>query len=237
VSAALLSNLDLLYCGFCGRTVKTWSNSKTRRDGSRLDYYGCQIKSDRGACPQSRMIQQPELNERVLANLFRTLRKIDDLKRAWFLSQEQGDIPTELQGLDRAERTAIAQKTRLVEAVAEGLLTSSDVKAKRAEIDAALDVITTRRQSLLRQLAAPPDWDNLLQNRDDFDLLTNEEQREFLTLVLARVDIYSGHALITYRFPRHPNGDPTSRINFPPPKRPHHPSPPKKFTGNTTKKG
>ena len=220
-AVSLLSNLELVYCGFCGRTVKTWNNSKTKRDGSRVDYYGCQVKNDRHACPQSRMITQTELDERVINNIFRTMAKVDKLKQAWQISQEQGSVPTELKELDRAEQEANAQKTRLVDAVADGLLSSGDVKSKRAELETTLARISTRRQSLLSQMAAPPDWEDLLTDRADFDLLTLEEKREFITSVLTRLDVYAGHAILTYRFPRNPKGDPTSRINLDPPKRPH----------------
>lgn len=234
-AAALLSNLSLLRCGFCGHSVKTWANSKIRKDGSRYDYYGCKTKNSSGDCPQSRLIFQAELNDKVLTNIFRTLAKVDDLKRAWTLSQQQGDLPAQLKQLEREERDANTQKSRLIEAVAEGLLTAADIKDKRNKIDTTLDSIHSQRKALLGQIATPPDWDSLTLTRDDFDLLEEEEQREFLRAVLGRITIFSGHAILTYTFPRHLNGDPTARINFDPPVRRHHKSLPASFSDKPLK--
>lgn len=228
-AAALLSNLNLIYCGFCGRTAKTWANSKVRKDGWKNNYYACNSRNSRTDCPQSRMIQQDELDSKVLNNLFRTLKKVEELKAAWAISQEQGDIPTRMKQLAKEEREATIKKSRLVTAVAEGLLSGADIRGKKEEIDTILDNISRQRQTLLSLMTDPPDWDNLL-SREDFDLIDFDEQREFVTLILKRIDIYSGHAILTYQFPRNPQGDTTSRINFDPPGRLHHKSLPASFT-------
>lgn len=72
--AALLSNLDLLTCGYCGRNIRAWKNGRPRVDGTRIDYYGCRAK-DRGACKQSRMLPTHILDERVLVNLFGNIER------------------------------------------------------------------------------------------------------------------------------------------------------------------
>ncbi len=231
-AAGLLSAMNLVFCGYCGRTVKTWTNSRQRKDGSRLDYYACHSRSSRTDCPQSRMIPQPDLERRVIKHLFHTLRSGEDLKRYWALHRNGGALEKDLRQLEQQAEAEQKKKARLVEAVAEGLLTPADVRAQRQKIEAALDQVEERRQTLLDQIAAAqsPDWDSLAITRDDFALLTFTEQRELLRQAIDRIDVFAGHAVITYRFPRDESGSPQARINLAPPKRPHHKQLPKSLT-------
>lgn len=228
-AAGLLSAMALLYCGYCGRTAKTWTNSRQRKDGSRLDYYACHSRSSRDDCPQSRMIPQPDLERRVIKNLFHTLRNAEDLKRYWALHRDGGALQKELQQLEQQTASVRTQKTRLVDAVAEGLLTPSDVKDKRRQIEDSLANLHHRRQTLLDQVASiqSPNWEAMTMTADDFALLTFSEQREFIRLAIERINLFAGHAIITYRFPRDEAGDTTARINLEPPKRSHHKNLPK----------
>ncbi len=234
-AAGLLSALDLLYCGFCGRTVKTWTNSRTRANGTRLDYYGCQQKNSRSQCPRSRLVPQPELDGRILGNIFRTLGRLEKLAGYWAsrrcqnIDQQLADLEVEEQGLSR-------KRGRLIEAVAEGVLDLAEVRSKKQNLETALSSIQEQRRALLASQESEPDWNALNLERDDFDLLTFQEQRQWLKLVLKRVDVFSGHAILTYRFPRNAAGDPSARINLPAPKRQHHKNLPQKFTAKTTEK-
>jgi DNA invertase Pin-like site-specific DNA recombinase len=237
-AAGLLSALNLMYCGFCGRTVKTWTNSRQRKDGSRLDYYACHSRSSRTDCPQSRMIPQPDLERRVIKNLFFTMRNSDDLKHFWALHQDNNNLAQQLRSLDDQEASEKKKKDRLIEAVAEGLLTASDVKTKAKEIEAALEETQIRRQDLKKQLTAAqsPDWDSLTLRQEDFDLLDFQERRTFVQSAIRKIFVFSGHAIIDYRFPRDSAGSTSARINLAPPVRPHHKRLPKKFTAQPSDK-
>ena len=87
-AAGLLSALGIMYCGYCGKTVKSWNNSKIRLDGTRLDYYACVTKNKKNTCPSSKMINHQIVNEKVLRNLFFTLSNGDQLREWWFESRQ-----------------------------------------------------------------------------------------------------------------------------------------------------
>jgi site-specific DNA recombinase len=217
--AALLTGLKLLKCGYCGLVVKTWRNSKTRKDGSRSDYYGCHQKSGKDACAKSRMIPQRVLDEKVITNVFGTLGCLDQLMRAWQLSQEDFDLSGRLNELQVAEGGLLKKRENLVSAVAAGLLTFDEIKAQKSEIDAELALIQEERVSAPARVPCTPDWGALTLKKEEFDLLDQIDQRRFLRAVLEEITVYHDYALLKYRFPRAEDGSRVSRIHIPPPRR------------------
>ena len=211
--AGLMSNMRLLFCGYCGRTFKTWQNSRLRSDNTRLDYYGCQT-----SCERSRMIAQPIINELVLNNIFNTLADLDALKQAWIDEQARLDPSDDIQELNREEVKQQQRKARLIEAITEGILQLADARPKMAEIDGALSEISTRRTTLNRTIEAPPDFESLTLTREEYEQLDTDDQRTFIAAAIHRVDLYHNYAIITYPFPRG-NGIHTSRIHLPPAER------------------
>lgn len=217
-AASLLSNLDgLLRCGYCGRTVKTWRNSRTRNDGSRLDYYGCQVKNDRDACTKSRFVPQVVLDEKVITHVFGTLDNITEIQAYWAAAQANQDSSAELAGLDAEERNNQQKRGRLIDAVAEGILSLGDVKRKLAELDASLAEVRTRRREIQNCTVIQPNWATLAIIRAEFSSLCLEDRRSLLRTTLTEIRLYSGYALLTYPFPRNAAGEYTARINLPPP--------------------
>jgi len=211
--ATLFSQLKLLKCGYCGRSVHRWMNSNTRRDGTRLDYLACNSKRRAGICPESKMVAQVLIEEKIISNMLRTLADTDDLKRAWLEQQDGGPASEELALLDIRERETKKKKKRLITAITEGVIDFTEAREKKAELDTLLDTITNRKTEIYDTQTDEPDWDSLSLTRDDWDLLTFNEQRELLPLIIHQVRIFAGHMLITYNFPRH-NGDPTSKVVF-----------------------
>ena len=53
-------------------------------------------------------------------------------------------------------------------------------------------------------------------SREEFELLDQDDQREFLQIAIERVTVYENYAMITYPFPRTPEGDHEARVKFPP---------------------
>jgi hypothetical protein len=53
---------------------------------------------------------------------------------------------------------------------------------------------------------------------------------------IRKIFVFSGHAIIDYRFPRDSAGSTSARINLAPPVRPHHKRLPKKFTAQPSDK-
>lgn len=213
-AASLFSALSLLKCGYCGRSVKTWNNSKVRKDGSRLDYYGCQVKSTKNACPKSRMIPQAPIDERVLKNIFNTIGCLDGLMNSWLKTQGNQGISERLTQLEAGEKRIRQKVDRLVEAVAEGLLSHDEVARAKKKNQDEMYILQAEREDLKSRIVTPPDWDSLLLTREEFDHLDLIDQRRFVSLVLNEVRIYDSYAILTYKFPRTSNGSCTARIHL-----------------------
>jgi hypothetical protein len=212
---ALLSNLSLIYCGYCGRLVKTWYNSKTKLDGTKTNYYGCQSSNTKRKCETSRLITVNQLNEKVLTNIFNTLANLEQLQHYWEYQQEQEDPHKKLEQLVQQEKQQQTKKQRLVAAISEGVIDFADAKIKMTEITDSIELLKARQRDLLQALATSPDWESLIIDREEFEALETDQQRQIISLVIEKIIIYRTHAVITYRFPRNKNGDKTAQINLP----------------------
>lgn len=212
--SSLFSGLGLLYCGYCGKTAKTWHNSRIRKDGTRNDYYGCQSSSSKNKCERARLVAQETLNEKVLTNLFNTIGRLAEIQKFW-LCQNSDNPQDQLNDLDKKVRSEQAKKQRLVEAVSEGIFDLVDAKSKMAEINERIEQAQKEKNNIMKSLTAAPDWESLMLTKEEFEMLDAAHQREFLKLALERITLYAGHAVITYPFPRSQSGDKTAQINLP----------------------
>ena len=213
--ASLLSNLQLLYCGYCGGSAKTWQNSRVKKDGTRNDYYGCQTKNVKNKCSKARLIPHKILHERVLENLFNTLGNIEEIKVYWQMQQDRNNPAKEIEALVKKGQKEREKKQRLVAAIGEGVLDFADAKQQIAAINHTLEEIETAQRGLTAQASELPDWSAFETTREEFESLDTDEQRETITSFIERITLYENYAIITYRFPRKADGDPAARIKFP----------------------
>lgn len=213
--AALLSGLGIFHCGYCGRTVKTWRNSKLRLDGTQINYYGCVGKGKRDGCSKGRMTQQKVVESRILVNLFGTIKSIDKLQEYWEKRQGGSNTASELAQMENEEARLRARKKNLLDALEAGAIQMADVKTRMAEINAAEAETRARRQDVLSKISAPPDWEALSLTRDEFEVLPDTDKRDFLAAWIADVRLFESYALIDYRFPRAADGSCTARVHLP----------------------
>ena len=125
-AASLLSNLGLFICGYCGRSIRSWSPT-TRQAYA---YYGCKANETARLCEKSRMHQQSIVDERITTNLLGTLADLDQIRKYWLASQTPEIAPGQLADLDAKEAILITKKQRLVAAVADGVIDFADAREK-----------------------------------------------------------------------------------------------------------
>lgn len=213
--SALLSNLQLVFCGYCGRTVKTWTNTRKRADGTCVNYYGCQTKDTRLKCERARLVAQNVLDFAITTNVFNTLSDLAGLAHYWDAHQERMNTGEELQRTGEEIKKLQEKKKRLISAITNGVMELSDAKEAMDEIKNRIETLEQQRHDIAANIMAPPDWDSIDLTRDEFSQLDMIHQREFLQLVIDKVDLFNMHALITYKFPRKPDGTHTAKINLP----------------------
>ncbi|MHB1051363.1 MAG: recombinase family protein [Bacteroidota bacterium] len=213
---ALLSNLQLVFCGYCGRTVKTWANTRTRKDGTCLNYYGCQTKDTRNKCDRARLVAQDVIDSAVITNLFNTLDALDELKQIWEDQHNKGNSGEDLSNHIADMKKAQEKKRRLISAITNGVMDLADAKEAMDEIKAKIETLERLRDEAVDSIRNPPDWGSIDLPREDFDALDKISQRIILRLAIERIDLYNMHMIITYKFPRRADGTTTAKINLPP---------------------
>lgn len=212
MTSGLLSALVIMRCGYCGRTVKSWNNSKTRLDGTRLDYYACVTKNRKGVCPKSRMISHQVIDEKIVGNMLTTLANDDWLRECWreyCAIKRQADAGTDTLGEIGIEEE---KKRKLVAAIAAGVIDFADARIEMDNIKARL----AKLQEVINN-AIPenePDWDAITMTRDEWDLLTFPEHRQVISAVIDKITVYNSYAIINYAFPRTLSGNTGARVNF-----------------------
>lgn len=216
---SLLSNLGLLICGYCGRSVRASQGGRRKRDGSRQQYYGCKAKEGRD-CDSSRMHQQAHIDERLTTNLLGTLGRLDDLHRAWQSQQSPQICADQLADLEREAATLRAKKQRLVAAIAEGIIDFADARPQSQTIDQALAELSARRTDLQHRQSPPPDFTALAQIADRWPELDQSDQRALIAAAIEQIQLHATYLTITYRFPRDTTGNRTSRVHLPGPEKP-----------------
>lgn len=213
--AALLSNLQLVFCGYCGRTVKKWTNTRARTDGTVINYYGCQTKDTRKKCERARLIAQDVVDTAIITNVFNTLSDLDELKNHWEDHQSRMNTGEELQKTIAAIKTAQEKKKRLISAITNGIMELADAKEAMDEIKAKIETLEQQRHEIGTNIMNPPDWSSIDLSREEFDQMDQIHQREFLRLVIDKIELYNMHIIVTYKFPRRQDGTMTSKINLP----------------------
>ena len=131
----LLSNLAIFSCGYCGRSVRSW-NGRPQRDGTRTAYYGCKANELKRLCNSSRMILQQIIDDKVITNVIGTVSDTGALQSFWEASQQNDDSTPRLAALEKEGKSLQQKKQRLVAAIVEGVLSFSDGKPQREQIDA-----------------------------------------------------------------------------------------------------
>ncbi|MBU1233287.1 MAG: recombinase family protein [Proteobacteria bacterium] len=212
-AAGLLTAMGIFFCGYCGKTVKSWNNSKVRLDGTRLDYYACTTKNRKHVCPKSRMIAHTTVDDKVLRNIFSTFDQGEELKKYWqqFGAGTKHDDTS--QEILTQIKTAEKKKENIVSAIAAGVIDFSDAKG---QIDTIKHELIDLNNQLDSQANAPkePDWESITFTPEEFKLIDFHDKRKAIQGVITSITLYNTYAIINYPFPRTKTGSHEARINL-----------------------
>ena len=217
-AAGLLSNMGFFNCSFCGRSIRAWRGVDNRYGKAKpFAYYGCKANEHKNQCPQSRMIQQAEIDNRVITNMLGILAKPELLHEAWQQFHSDDDTATEIQQLKKIEGSLKTKKERLVTAISEDIITFADAKTQIKQIETQLQDISNRRAVLTVNQQHEPSWNEITITWAEFDQLDTADKRELLQLCISNIRLHRNHAIIEYRFPRNSTGSNLSKVNLPGP--------------------
>ena len=210
----LLSNLSIMYCGYCKSTWRGWKG-QTRVDGTWTNYYGCQGKAHKGKCPKSKMVEQTIIDSRLTINLLGILDKIPELKTVWEKSAGNDTSINRLEQITREQISFETKKQRLAIAISEGVIEFADAKQQMNAIKTTLEALKKEKCTIITTPTEEPPWEALAEVRDMFRTASQEEQREIIATAIKQIKVYSTYLLIEYRFPVSENGGTSTRIHLP----------------------
>ena len=202
-------------CAYCGRSVRTWANGKARMDGTKLHYYGCRHLDKKSNCPNARMIPQHIVDDLVITNMINTLSNIEQLKTCWLALDSKTNPATQIKQLTSEIAELEKKKSRLINAITEGIIEFADAKNKRIELDTATAACKKRLAEIEQIDPTQPRWDDLMLTRHEWEQMTIHEHRDIIPTILTNISISNSKLLLTYKFPRHADGRKTAKINLP----------------------
>ncbi|MDO8969711.1 MAG: recombinase zinc beta ribbon domain-containing protein, partial [Saprospiraceae bacterium] len=210
----LLSNLNVMYCGYCGSTWRGWKG-QTRTDGTWTNYYGCQGKAHKGKCPKSKMVEQSIIDSRVIINLLGILDRIPELKTAWEKMAATDTSTNRLQQITREQNQLETKKQRLTIAISEGVLEFADARQQMNAIKTTQETLKKEKAGIITTPTEEPPWEELAAVRGIFRDMAQEEQREIIATAIKQIKTYGTYLMIEYRFPISENAHSGTRIHLP----------------------
>jgi site-specific DNA recombinase len=219
-SAHLLTGLGIARCGYCGLSMKAWTNKRIRKDGSvyKKRYYRCvSIRNPHGPCKKSGMIAADDLEQKIIQNIHNTLNNCDRLYRAFeAASVPQPEKEAKLESLKRALAENQEGKKRLISAIEKGVISFTDARGRVEYINEELRVIGESIKKIEEKLASAT-WP--VENIQNLVKLVNSPQslhgqKLLVTTCIHTIKIYEKNAFLVYNFPVMHNGSFTKRLSL-----------------------
>lgn len=215
--AHLLTGLGVLRCGYCGRSVKSYTDYRKKRRGKtderyNRSYYICMATSTNKKCPEAPTIREEVLDAKVRANLINTLEKQDAIRKGYSKLNEK-DSGGEKALFEAQIRELENKKQRVVNAISEGVLEFADAKIQVETLKSQISSLQNRLT-----LIVTPDYLDTNElpgiSDEDFDLLNFDERREIVSLCIREIKVFRNNLYIYYNFPTHPDGSNLNRVHM-----------------------
>jgi DNA invertase Pin-like site-specific DNA recombinase len=206
----LLSGMGIFLCGECGGRIQ----SGTYKAGYHRGYYYCAANQNRTLCHTSRRILRDHVDPFVVEHLLTIPARLADLKAYWQQSQNRSEHGKELLQIETEIDTLHQKMARLINAIADGVITTLDARDKRTEINTAINILKAKSTKIRNEIITP-EWDDLILTPEDWPLLTHNEQREYIASIVDHLTLTHDDIAITYRFPLDRDGLTTETIRLP----------------------
>ena len=214
----LLTGLGILRCGYCGRTLKAWTDRKTRKNGKLYSrtYYRCtSIHDVKGPCKKSRMIPAERLEDKVLTNIKKTMADTQGLTAAFkAANNSKPETVDHVRGIRQKIEKEKAGKSRLISAIENGVIEFGEAKDRILEINQVISNSEKQIQTLENEHRTwTPD---AIENLQKLPVQSTNfhEARMIITTCLAKINVYSNSAYLNYHFPVMASGSFIKRLRF-----------------------
>lgn len=162
------------------------------------------------------MVPQSVIDHAVLTNYIYTVSD-PELKTYWLNTINDDDNAKQISQIEQEISTLQTKKTRLINAITEGIIEFADAKQKRIELDAATNACKKRIAELETEPEEEPNWDNISITADEMEKAATAEKRTLLQSAIKNIEISQSRLILTYKFPRNPSCNRTAEIKLPKP--------------------
>lgn len=215
--AHLLTGLGILRCGYCGKSVKSYTDYRKKRRGKTEErynrpYYICTATSTNKKCPEAPTLRTEIVDAKVIQNLVSTLAKQDAIEKGYevLMKKESG---SEKSLLESQLKELEVKKHRIVKAISEGVIEFADAREQVETVKSQISAMQNRLANLeTPDYLHPDDLPDI--SLEDFDLLTFAERREIISLCIKEIKVYSNNIYIEYNFPTQGSGSNLNRIHM-----------------------
>lgn len=201
----LLSNIDILHCGYCAGRAKT-QNLPIGKKKVMHDYYYCTTKQMFGArsgkCTDSRTVPQKEVDDLVLTDLT--------------IHAGNSNIEKYLEAYTKMLKLDVEVKTKTINQEINSLMEEqySVTSGKgQAEITEKLNNLMKQRQLMLSPFAKIVTAKEV-KTAKHIKFLPMAEQKELIKKLIFRIDLFNDKVVIHYNFGVKTNGSNIVELRF-----------------------
>lgn len=201
----LLTGLGILTCGYCGKTLKSWTDRKIRKSGKIYEktYYRCvSINDISGPCEQSKMMPAELIENKILSSIEKTLKNPKILKTAFSAANNGAECAREkILAALALKKSAEIKKTRLIDAIENGAIDIDDAGARITALNAEISEIDNQISEI--ESTAPTWAPEMIAALVNLDPRTADfhEARIVITTCIKSIKVFTGNLYIEFAFP------------------------------------
>jgi hypothetical protein len=201
----LLSNIDVLHCGYCGGRAKT-QNLPIGKDRAMRDYYYCTTKQMFGArsgkCSESRTVLQKDVDNLVLTDLTVHAGNINIEKYlVAYTKQLKLDVEVKAKAINQEINSLMENQYKVTSA------------QDQAEIAEKLNSLMKQRQQMLSPFTKIVTAEEV-KTAKRIKYLSMPEQKELIKKLVFRIDLFNDKVVIHYNFGIKNNGSNIVELRF-----------------------
>ena len=146
-----------IFCRKCGYRMEAYRNERGKQ------YY--RHPTRKRSCPFHKLVPADELENTVLLQLVMTLGDVKliekSINKAFPDMSRRDELEAELEKMEEVKRNTEKQKTALVKAVADDLLTDDDIRSEKRKIQETIDAAQFRINIINNELDHTPNTDQI----------------------------------------------------------------------------
>lgn len=209
----LLTGLDILKCGYCGYSVRTATNRRTKYS---VHYYYCSSHYTYKDCKKSKCIKMNTVDPLVIRDIILRLQKSNIIKEGLKEIENRKNDNTIRNDFVARLNTLYNKRENLIKAIEDKLLEYDEIKTRLTTIKAEINTIESKIKKMDSEIEfidmrTIEPFKKVINKISDFEL---KDKRNLISILINKIKLYGTYITIDYNFPISPSGSNTIRLNF-----------------------